>query len=419
MRIWIINNYAIPPRFGGLVRHYYFSKFLAQAGHAVRIFTGSQIHNTPHNIADPGKLVKEVDMDGVPYTYVHVMGYAKNNYRRAINILQFPIRTVRAMERFYRAGERPDVIYASSPIPTAGERALAFAKKHAIPFVFEVRDLWPESLVDYGNLQKKIWARPILAALYRLEHYLYKKSDRLLFTMAGGGDYIRDKGWRDVDLTKIHQINNGLDLTEFRENLAHFHYQDADLDDPKTYKILYMGSIRSIYELDKILDAAKLVQEAMPEVRFYFFGQGTELGRLKKRLVEEGIRNASFKGPVPKEMIPSILVRGDLSLLHHRLVHLLHYGTSNNKLFEYLAAGRPILSTVKSAYSLVADHGLGLEVEDQEPETILEGIRKLRALSREEIADIKRRSQALVEKYDYQSLSRDLEAVFQDLLRKP
>lgn len=416
MKIWIINNYAVPPKLGGLARHYYFSKFLGQMGHDVRIFAGSQIHNSPKNFVDKGKRIKEMTFDGVNYSYVNVMPYRKNDYRRIINILQFGPRAVKAMEELYNSGDKPDIIYSSSPIPNAAKSVMKFAKKHKIPFIFEVRDLWPKSLLDYGILKDNLIFKPAISYLYNLEHSLYRGADRLIFTMAGGASYIDDMGWSDIDRDKIFQVNNGLDLEEFDKNLRNYHFDDQDLDDKTLYKLVYMGSVRSIYDLDIILDAAGKIANDIPELRILIFGRGPELERLKRRQEEQGINNVKFKGGVEKNMIPSVLSRADACLLHHRKVDLLKYGTSNNKLFEYAAAGKPILSTVKSRFSLIEEYKLGPELEDQDPDNIESAIRRCMTYSKSELEDLRLRARQMAEAHDYRRLARKLEEIFENLL---
>lgn len=411
MRLWIVNNYSVPPKLGGLVRHFYFSKFLMQMGHEVRIITGSQIHNTSTNFAEPGQLMTEKVMDGVPYTFVNTISYNKNNHRRILNMAQFSRRARTVMQRLLASGERPDVILASSPQPISARSALGFAKKEGIPFVFEVRDLWPQSIVDYGYVDHKPYLKPAIQMLYRLEHQLYRDSDACIFTMRGAADYVRDRGWNDVDLENLYHVNNGVDLAEFDQNLAEVHYADPDLDDPQTFKIVYMGSIRPIYRLDQILDAAKEIYASLPHVRFYLYGGGIELERLQARVRNEGIQNVVFKGRVSRTEIPSIVARADVNLIHYRLVDLVQYGTSNNKLFEYFAAGKPVFSTVKSAHSLITLHHCGVETADQEPDTLIRALREAMTWSPEERAEMGKNARRVVEDYDYAALTKKLEKI--------
>lgn len=412
MNIWIVNNYAIPPIYGGLVRHFYFAHYLQEMGHRVRILTDSQIHNTRVNVRDPGKFLKEVTYSDVLYTYVACASYEKNDWRRIYNMLQFTFYTKKAMEILYQGGDQPDIIYASSPLPSSSYSAMKFAKKHKIPFIFEERDLWPLSLEEYGKIGSFSPLRLILQGFYGIEHRLHRESAASLFTIAGGRDYIQDKNWTDVALEKIYHINNGVDLAEFDQNRESYPYLDPDLDDPLTFKVVYTGSIRSIYDLDVILEAAKLLQAEDPEVTFLFYGEGPERCRLEKRVQEEKITNARFKGRVDKKFIPSILSRADLCLIHHHPVGLMRYGSSNNKLFEYLASANPVLSTVPSSYSIVREKQCGLECPDQEPETIAQTLLTMKNWSPEKRKKVEKNARLAVQEYDFSRLSQKLEKIF-------
>lgn len=167
----------------GWCRHYYFSKFLRERGHQVRIFTASEIHNTNINMIRDGALYREETMDGVPYTFLKTRDYSGNGLSRIINMLEFPLRIQQAVNRFAKVGERPDVIYTSAPTIFAAASAVIAAKRLKVPCVVEVRDIWPESIVEYKGMSRK---NPVILALYALEKWLYKNADRLIFTMEGG-----------------------------------------------------------------------------------------------------------------------------------------------------------------------------------------------------------------------------------------
>ena len=151
MNVWIVNHYAIPPSMGGLVRHYYFSKYLQKKGHNVKIFTSSKIHNTDINMIKDKSLYKEEMEDGVEYTFVRSRDYKGNGLDRILNMIDTPFKIQKAMRCFYKK-EKPDVIYTSSPDLFVAFFALLFGKMHRIPVVVEIRDLWPESIVEYLSL---------------------------------------------------------------------------------------------------------------------------------------------------------------------------------------------------------------------------------------------------------------------------
>ncbi len=411
MRVWIVNNNAIPPSLGGLVRHFYFARELQKMGHRVRIITDSQVHNTEVNFVEKGQLMADKDFDGVTYTFVRGMSYTKNDYRRIFNIIQFTRNVKRAMKALYKSGEKPDVIYASSPSPFAPYRAFSFAKKLGIPYVYEERDLWPMAIREYGHFGKYSPIIPAIKFLEHCQHKAHRNSAASIFTIEGGKDYVEDMGWTDVDLDKIYYINNGVDLDEFYEFLESCHYEDPDLDDPETFKIVYTGSIRSIYHIDIIIKTADLIRNKFPQVRFFFYGAGPERDKLEREVRQRGLENFKFKGRVSKKEIPSILSRADMTLMHHEAVGLVRFGTSNNKLFEYLASGAPVLSTVKSGYSIVREDNCGIECPDQRPETIAKAIEKALSWTPEERAEIKKNMREVVKDFDFKYLSKVLEKI--------
>ena len=256
MNVWIVNHYAIPPSMGGLVRHYYFSKYLQKNGHTVKIFTSSKIHNTDINMIRDKSLYKEEIVDGIEYTFVKSRDYKGNGLQRILNMVELPFQMWKTMKLFFKK-EKPDVIYTSSPDLFVAFFALVFGRKKKIPVVVEVRDLWPESIVEYKRMSRK---NPVIQVLYQLEKWIYKKADRLIFTMPGGKEYIKDKGWdKAIDLRKVHHINNGVDLEEFEYNKRNNHVCDEDLES-NDKKIVYVGSIRLANNLGQLIKAAKVLK---------------------------------------------------------------------------------------------------------------------------------------------------------------
>lgn len=355
MNIWIVNHYAIPPSMGGLVRHYYFSKYLQKKGHTVKIFTSSKIHNTDINMIKDRSLYREEMEDGVEYTFVRSRDYKGNGMDRVINMMDLPFKTWKAMKLFYKK-QKPDVIYTSSPDLFVAFFALRFGRKYKIPVVVEVRDLWPESIVEYNKISRK---NPIIQILYQLEKWIYKKADQLIFTMEGGKEYIRDKGWdKAVDLKKVNHVNNGVDLEEFEENYKKYQINDSDLMNDSTFKVVYVGSIRQVNNLGTLVDAAKYLKDDK-SIQILIYGDGTEKKKLEEECKINGL-NVKFKGRVEKKYIPFILSHSDLNVINVRAAALNKYGCSWNKLFEYMASGKPILCNLQVNYDLIQKNHLGV-----------------------------------------------------------
>ena len=359
MNIWIVNHYAIPPSMGGLVRHYYFSKYLQKKGHSVKIFTSSKIHNTDINMIKDRSLFREEIEDGVEYTFVRSRDYKGNGMDRVINMADLPFQMWKTMKLFYRK-KKPDVIYTSSPDLFVAFFALLFGRKHSIPVVVEVRDLWPESIVEYNGMSKK---NPVIQILYQLEKWIYKKADQLIFTMEGGKDYIRDKGWdRVIDLDKVNHVNNGVDLEEFYREMNECQLTDQDLEDEKSFKVVYVGSVRRANNIETLVEAGKeLKKRNETRIKILIYGDGTDRPKLEERCIREKLTNVVFKGKVEKKFVPFILSKSNLNILNYKQADTWKYGGSQNKQFEYLASGRPICSNVKMGYSIIRKNHCGVE----------------------------------------------------------
>lgn len=409
MKIWIINHYAIPPSLGGLVRHYYFSKYLTRMGHDVRIFTSSEIHNTTVNKITDASLYREVEEDGVVYTYLRTSDYSGNGLGRIRNMLEFPVRIWQAARHF----EKPDVIYTSSPSIFAAASAQLLAKKLRVPCVTEVRDIWPESIVEYKGFSRK---NPIILVLYGLEKWLYKKADRLIFTMEGGPDYIREKHWeKAIPLEKIRNLNNGVDLEEFDHNAAACTLDDPDLLDKEHFKVVYTGSIRLVNNLSKVVEMARWLQEQGEErVKFLIYGDGTERAALEQQAKDWGLRNIVFKGKVEKRFVPFILTHSDLNLNHVKQTGIMRFGCSLNKLFDYFASGRPLLSDLTVSHDLITRYQAGVTLPTQDTEALCREVLRFAQMPQEEYDGYCRRARQAAEDYDYQALSRRLLEILQE-----
>lgn len=414
MKIWIINHYAIPPSLGGLVRHYYFSKYLRKEGHQVRIFASGKVHNTPYNMVSGHSLYKVKKMDGVPYTFVRSRDYDGNGLDRILNLIEFPFQTLRAMKKFYRR-EKPDIIYASSPDLFVTFAAVLFGRLHHIPVTVEVRDLWPESIVEY---QEMSGSNPMIIALYQLEKWIYRKADRLIFTMAGGKRYIRDKKWeKAVSLDKIRHVNNGVDLEEFEYNKTHFKLEDEDLDNTN-FKAVYMGSVRYVNNLGTLIEAAEVLKKrGIDDIQILIYGEGTEKEELEQICAEKGL-NVKFKGKVEKKYIPYVLSKADLNLVNVRKSGVNRYGCSWNKLFEYMASGKPILSNLPVSYDLIRKFRLGTAKDFSSPEEYADEILRYKNMDKEEYNQYCINEKELVQTYDYQKLKDKLYRILQGTVKE-
>ena len=406
MNIWILCHYAVPPSLGGINRHYYFKRYLEKMGHTVRIFTSSHIHNFNINMIEGKELYLEKEVDGEVYTFVRSSNYRGNGISRLFNLVSFPFRMVRACKQF----PAPDVIYTSSPALPTSFMVMRYALKKNIPCVFEVRDLWPESIVEYRGISRN---NPLIKILYGMEKWMYRKADQIIFTMEKGVNYITGKGWdRVIDIRKVHNINNGVDLEEYRSNLAAYKLEDPDLDNPDTYKAVYTGSIRQVNNIGMLINAwRKFSQDTSNKVQLLIFGKGNEKDDLVRYCAEQNITDVVFKEQVDKKYIPSILSKCDLTIMHGNSTGLMKYGASPNKLYEYLAAGKPILFTYPSEENPVEKYHCGIMIREQSVDTIAASIKELYGLNEKELEQIKNNTAKAAGEFDFTELSKKLEQV--------
>lgn len=411
MKIWLINHYAVPIKYYPLARTTNFAKYLTKQGHNVTIFAASSVHNSDLNLISDKSTFVELNVDSIKYVLIKTSQYKGNGLSRIINMFQFASRLPKVCERF----DKPDIIMASSATPMACTAGIKLSKKYKRKCIAEVSDLWPESFVAYELIKKN---NPLLKLMYLYEKRMYKNADKIIFTMEGGKDYIVEKKWDieqggPIDLKKIHYINNGVDIEAFNMNLHNHWLHDDDLDCTDLFKVVYVGSVRKANNLDKILDTAQLIKNK--NIKFLIWGTGDEIETLKSKLNEEKIKNVVFKGYVDKKYIPSILSRSDLNFLILKELELFRFGLSPNKIFDYIASGKPLLIIGKASYSFVEKYQCGIQIDSDNPKTVAGEIDRFAAKPKEEHEVYCGNSLKAAQNYDFKQLTNKLLKIISEL----
>ena len=415
--IWIMNHYAGGMFFDQGGRHYNFAKYLRRAGYAPVIFCANSKHGKPEQFLETGALWTERSAGEIdtPFVFVKARPYTGNGKQRVLNMVDFYRNVQKAAVEYAAKHGKPDVIYASSVHPLTLVAGIRLAKRFGVKCICEVRDLWPESIVAYSSCFTK--KNPLIRLLYQGEKWIYKKADALVFTMEGAYDYIVEQGWeKDIPRSKVHYINNGVDLELFDYNKEHFRVEDPDLDDPNIFKVVYTGSVRRVNNLGLLLDAAKCVKD--PRVKFLIWGDGDEREALEQRVRDEKIANVAFKGKVEKKYVPSIVSRGNLNFAHNAPSPLFRFGISFNKLFDYLAGEKPILCDYPCRYNPAITYGAGTEVRDTQPQEIAAVIDQLAELPDEQHRLMGANARRAAEDYDFKRLTDKLMAVIESIPEK-
>lgn len=408
--VWILNHYATDMGNDRGGRHYYFAEKLKKEGYEPVIICASSVHKSDKNFIEDSKKIKIKYYENVPFIFLKTNNYTGNGRDRIKNMFQYFWQVLRNYKKIEEVFGKPDVIIGSSVHPLACLAALIIGKKYKIKKIIEIRDLWPETLLMMGIVKEKTLLSWLL---YKGEKYLYKKADNIIFTMEGGKQYIIDKGWeKDIDLSKIYHINNGVDLARFRE-LEKNSFIDKDLDSDK-FKVIYTGTIAKFNNLEKIIKVFERLDNDK-NIVFLIYGDGEDKVRLENYCKEKELSNIKFKGRVSKSKIPWILSKADLLLLNYinedknKKYSIFRYGVSFNKLFEYLASGNLILQTMDNDYNLLKQNAVGRVLKDDcSIEEIKDEILNLKNLSIDKKKENYIKSQNLIEKYDFKNLTSKL-----------
>lgn len=412
--VWIFNHYATDTFLDLGGRHYYFADHLIKRGHKATIFCASTVHNSSENFDTGNKLHKTAQTRGIPYVFIKTPNYNGNGWQRVKNMLTFYKRLFPVVKEYVKIHGKPDVILASSVHPLTLVAGIKIAKKLGIPCLCEVRDLWPESLVTYGFLKKNSMLTKLL---YQGEKWIYKRADKLIFTMEGGEDYIKNRKWNKenggpIDLRKVHHINNGVDLETFNYNRDHYILEDIDLNNQHHFKVIYTGSIRKVNNIMEIVEIAEIIQKkGYNNIKFLIYGKGTEKERLEKYCQDHKLSNIKFKGFVEKKYVPYILSKSNLNIMRFHQNNLKQYGASLNKMFDYFASGKPTISG-RFEYDLVKKYNCGIVLANVNKEQYANAIIELSKISKDQYETYCKNALLAAQDYDFKVLTKKLEQLF-------
>lgn len=404
MRILMVNQYATPPDRPGGSRHHVFARELGKLGHDVLILASDVTHMTKKS-ADQrrGWRGRSERVDGVDYYWVPTPPYSGNGPMRAINMAAFSSRVL-ASGALRELG-RPDVVLGSSPHIFGAGSAELLATALRVPFVLEIRDLWPQSLVELGHIRQ---SHPVVRALEVVERRLYKRASAIVTLLPAAGNHVELKGG---DPSKVHWIPNGVDFDFVG---APTHQQPSG----RAMTWMYAGSHALANDLDVFLDSAKLLQDRNFEgASFRLVGDGAEKERLVQRANELGLRNVVFEDAVPKEKIYEKLNEADAFFVFLRDSPLYKWGISLNKLHDYLAVGRPIVFAGQAANNPVAEARAGLAIPPGDAHAFADAIEQVSAMPRDERAamGVRGHDYALAQ-HDLRTLAKRLEAILQSVV---
>jgi glycosyltransferase involved in cell wall biosynthesis len=377
VRIWILNHYASPPDHPTGTRHYDFGRVLASQGHDVTIFASGFSHVTLREERLRQNERMRVDyFDGVRFVWIRTTPYSGNDARRALNMLSYAVGTIRAQRRM----PRPDVVVGSSVHPAAVAAAYLIGSVRRVPFVFEVRDLWPQTLIDMGELNEHSLATRTLRAA---ERFLYHRARVVISLLPGAASYITGVGIRS---DKIVYVPNG--IADFEQDTRDIDSSSQELLERITewhrsgYLVAgYAGSHAKTNRIDTLIEAARVLRDrGTLDCAFIFIGAGTEKERCQQLARRHDLNNVLFWETLPKASIPAVLRALDVTLYSLADVAVAQYGLSSNKMFSYMASGRPVVFACAVPETPVSVSGGGICVPPESPEKIADALLRLASI---------------------------------------
>ena len=263
--------------------------------------------------------------------------------------------------------KKPDIIIASSPTFFAAFAGLAISRLKRIPFVFEVRDLWPAAIADLGVLKSK----RILKILESWELYLYRKAQKIVVVTESFKENLMGRG---VPGSKIEIVYNGVDPERFGKPDKESVKQKYQLEG-KTV-VLYSGALGISHSLERILQVAEQVRDKK-DVLFLFVGEGAKKEELQALARERKLENAQFWPGQPRETMPEIYALADICLVSLKKVALFSQFIPS-KIFEIMAGSRPMIACLEGeAARILEKSGVAIIVPPEDPAALEEAVRKL------------------------------------------
>ena len=371
IRVLLLTQWFDPePTFKGLV----FARELVKQGFKVEVLTG--FPNYPGGKVYAGykiKLIQRECIDGVQITRLPLYpNHDQSAIKRVLNYASF---AASALVYGLFMAKRADVMYAYHPPLTVGIAASLIRRLRGIPLVYDIQDMWPDTLRATGMLNNP----RALALVGRVCGWVYKRVDQLVVLSPGFKRLLLQRG---VPERKIDVIYNWADESALMSPVGTV---PAAFPGADRFRVVFAGNMGKAQALDAVLDAAAILQACGSRASLVMLGGGVEVSRLKNRAIEMKLGNVVFLPPVPMSEVGTVLAAADVLLVHLRKDPLFEI-TIPSKTQAYMAVGKPLLMAVNGdAADLVRQAKCGLTAESENPQALADAVDALAAMPADEL----------------------------------
>ena len=287
------------------------------------------------------------------------------------------------------AAKRPDVIYAWHPPLTTGLAAVVLSLTKRAPFVYDIQDMWPDTLAATGMVQD----RRILAAVAAIARFVYRRAAHIAVQSPGFRDTLVSRG---VASEKVDVIFNWAHEGELK--IERDPAIAAQMANGEKFNVVFAGTMGKAQGLETVLDAAELIKETHPGIQFVLAGGGIEVESLRTAASERGLGNVRFLGRMPVSRIGAVMEAADVLLIHLKDLPLFEI-TIPNKAQDYLFAGKPVLIAGRGdSARLIEKSGGGLVCQPGNPRALAETVSRLFEMPGRELQVMGDRGRAFYEK---------------------
>lgn len=386
----------------GGTRHHELARSLRRAGHRVTVLAGSVSYMTGERTVDSELGVVQDDLGVRIVRCASYSGWHRSFVHRTLSFLTFMVSSFWQGLRV----KAVDVVWGTSPPIFQGLTAWILARLKRRPLVFEVRDLWPYFAIAVGVLRNPL----LIGASRVLESFLYRRADHVVVNSPGFLPHVRQRGAQRVSL-----VPNGVDTSMFDPAAEGTSFRrQHELEG--TFLVLYAGAHGMSNDLAVVLQAAEQIET--PGVQFVFLGDGKEKAALQQEAEARGLVNVSFLPPLPKAQMAQALAAADACLAVLKPIEA-YKTTYPNKVFDYMAAGRPVLLAIDGVIREVVERAqAGLFVPPGDAAALAEAVEEL-AGDPERARAMGRRGREYVERhFDRADQARKFQAVLEGELAK-
>ncbi|MFT7388550.1 MAG: glycosyltransferase involved in cell wall biosynthesis [Candidatus Endobugula sp.] len=375
--VWYVSKYANISSFGADTRHASFCKEFAKVGYNVRLITSNSSHLF-NNLPQFKTRYHDIEYKGFNVTWINTSGYSKaTSIKRLLSWVWFEFFVLTmAFRKLY---EKPDVIIVSSLSILSVLSGCFYKRFYKSRFIFEVRDIWPQTLIDLKGMSPH---HPLVWILSKIERLGYRYSDKIVGSMPGlykHVDAVSGLGW------KVSCIPQGVDLEFYENGQNKLNVDFIQNYFPKNkFIVTYAGTFGNANALEYIVDAARILHNENVDNVFFLMVGG---GDLKEELIESsrGLNNIIFAPTIHKKQVQHLLSLSNILVASVRNEKIYKYGISLNKFIDYMYARKPIVCMFSGYPSMINEANCGEFITSENSRVLADTVIKYLSMSTSEL----------------------------------